>query len=237
MSKFLSILTAIALCGAVQMAHAQEQERGRITVTAEGQVSAVPDMAVITLGAQSEAESAAEAMNEASRITAAILDRLASLDVAARDIKTSDLTLDPLWNRPDETGRRRIEGYQASNRVTVRLRETGRLGDVLDAVLQDGANTLGGLQFMLSDLEPLLDEARRKAVSNARARAELYAEAAGVELGRLVSLSESGGQGPRPEMFGMARASDAGVPVAEGETELSAQVTLVFEIDAPSSDP
>ncbi|MCK0151074.1 SIMPL domain-containing protein [Marivita sp. S6314] len=210
---------------------AQAETTGHITVSGEGRVFAVPDMAVITMGASAEAKTAKAAMDETSQITSAILTQLETFEIAPRDVQTSDLSLHPVWeNRTQSNNQPRIRGYQASNRVTVRIRDLSKLGTVLDAVLTDGANQLGGLQFTLSDLDPLMNDARKAAVADARARAELYAAAAGVTLGPLVSLNETGIRAPRPEMLSMARASDAGVPVAEGETELRAGVTMVFQI-------
>ncbi|MFP7672879.1 SIMPL domain-containing protein [Marivita sp. S0852] len=207
---------------------------GQITVTGEGRVSAAPDMAVITIGASAEDKTAKVAMDKTSQVTGAILENLTQFDIAPRDVQTSDLSLRPVWdNRASGTDQPRIRAYSASNRVTVRIRNLDDLGAVLDAVLTDGANQLGGLSFTLSDPEPVLNDARIRAVADARARAELFAQAAGVELGALVSLSETGARTPRPEMFSMARASDAGVPVAQGETEIRAGVTLVYEIATP----
>lgn len=226
---FRTCLAAIALFFSLSAALADTDRR--ITVSGEGSAFAVPDMAVLTLGATAEAKTAKAAMDETSGITAAILDQLAGFDIAPRDIQTSDLWLNPVWNnRNTSQDRPQIVGYQASNRVTVRIRNLDILGTVLDAALTDGANRMGGLQFTVSDPKPLLNEARRNAVTDARERAELYADAAGVTLGALINLSENGVRMPRPEMMSMARASDAGVPVAEGETELRAGVTLVYEI-------
>jgi uncharacterized protein YggE len=226
------MLTVVLLCFGASAAFAQSE--GQITVTGEGRVSAVPDMAIITMGAVAEAKTAKEAMDETSEITRAILDRLTALEVAARDVQTSDLSLSPVWtNRAEPNGQPRIDGYQASNQVTVRIRDLAKLGTVLDAVLTDGANGLGGLQFSLSDPEPLINDARRAAVADARAKAELFAEAAGVQLGAIISLSESGGYMPRPEMMSMARSADAGVPVSAGETEIAANVAMVFAIVTP----
>jgi uncharacterized protein YggE len=231
MSLFKASLAIILL--SVGGAPAWSQSNGTITVSGEGVVSAVPDMAVITMGASAETETAKSAMDETSDITAAILQRLTEAGIDARDIQTSDLSLNPIWsNRSSSDERPRIDGYQASNRVTVRVRDLDALGSILDAVLTDGANRLGGLQFTLADPDPLMDEARRRAVADARDRAQLFAEAAGVELGALRSLSENGARMPRPEMMSMARASDGAVPVAQGEAELRAGVTLVYEIAA-----
>lgn len=232
MSKVTGFFAAIVVLVGISPLWAETT--GQITVTGEGSVFAVPDMAVITMGASAEAETAKEAMDQTSDITTAILDRLTEAGVAERDMQTSDLSLSPLWsNRSSSENRPSIDGYQASNRVTVRVRDLESLGTILDAVLTDGANELGGLEFTLSDPEPLMNDARIKAVADARARAKLLADAAGVELGALISLSETGARAPRPEMLSMARASDSVVPVAQGETELRASVTLVYEIVSP----
>lgn len=229
MSKVTGFLAALVLL--IGMSPVWAETPGQITVTGEGSVFAVPDMATVTMGASAEAETAKSAMEQTSATTAAILEQLTASGVAARDIQTSDLTLMPVWsNRGAPDTRPTIDGYQASNRVTVRVRDLAALGTLLDAVLSDGANQLGGLQFTVADPAPLLNEARIKAVADAQAKAQLFATAAGVELGALLSLSEAGSQMPRPEMFGMARMADAGVPMAQGETELRASVTLVYQI-------
>lgn len=231
MSKVTGFFTTLALV--IGMSPVWAETIGQITVTGEGSVFAVPDMALISMGASAEADTAKRAMDQTSAITSAILNQLTDTGVAERDIQTSDLNLMPLWsNRTSSENRPKIEGYQASSRVTVRVRDLDALGGILDAVLSDGANQLGGLQFLVSDPEPLLNEARVKAVADARARAELFAAAAGVQLGPLLSLNEGGAQMPRPEMMGMARMADAEVPVARGEAELRASVTLVYQIQS-----
>jgi uncharacterized protein YggE len=231
MNKTTGFLAALVLILGVTSVLAEPQ--GQITVTGEGRAFAVPDMAVITMGASAEADTAKAAMDQTSEVTSAILDQLSKAGVIARDVQTSDLNVSPFWsNRNNSDTRPTIAGYRASNRVTVRVRELDGLGGILDAVLTDGANELNGLQFMVSDPEPLMNEARVKAVADARARAELFAQAAGVELGALISLSESGARVPRPEMIGMARMADESVPLAQGETEIRASVTLVYQIQS-----
>lgn len=229
MHKTTALLVAfIALAG---MSSAWAETLGQITVTGEGSVRVVPDMAVITVGASAEADTAKSAMDETSQVTAAILERLAGSGVAERDVQTSDLSLNPLWsNRAASDQRPTIDGYQASNRVTVRVRDLEALGTLLDALLSDGANTLGGVQFTVSDPEPLLNEARVNAVADARARAELLATAADVVLGPLISLTEGGAYMPRAETIGMARMAGSAVPMAQGEVNISANVTLVYQI-------
>ena len=140
MSKVTGFFAAIVVLVGISPLWAETT--GQITVTGEGSVFAVPDMAVITMGASAEAETAKEAMDQTSDITTAILDRLTEAGVAERDMQTSDLSLSPLWsNRSSSENRPSIDGYQASNRVTVRVRDLESLGTILDAVLTDLGET------------------------------------------------------------------------------------------------
>lgn len=221
-----------ALLLALPMAALAEDAPRRLTVSGEGRVEAVPDMATIHLGVSQRAATAREALEATSAAMAAVFDRLAVAGIAPRDMQTAGLSLNPAWEHHPNNQLPRIIGYDAQNGVTVRVRDLSSLGTVLDAVVSDGANQLHGLRFGLQDPAAQIDEARRRAVAEARRKAELYAEAAGVTLGDLISLDESGGYRPRPEMMmrGAAVAMDAAVPVAEGEVSLSAQVNMVYEI-------
>ena len=227
---FTTILSLVLLLAAPLSA--QDAQQPTLTVYGEGSAQAVPDTATITLGVTAQAPDAADAMAQTSATAAAILDRLTALGVAARDVQTSDLSLNPVWSiRPgDDQKPPRIEGFEASNRVTVRVQDLASLGDVLGAVLEDGANRLGGLSFGLKDPEPIMNEARRDAVADAMARAGVYAEAAGVTLGPILSIQEGSMSAPRPEMMMSMRDSSASVPIATGETAVSATVTMVFRI-------
>lgn len=199
-----------------------------ITVTGEGVVDVAPDMATLSLGVTTQADTAAEALAANSTSLDRVLANLAAAGIEPRDIQTSNLSLNPNWTGYDSTPR--ITGYVAANIVTVRIRALDRLGVVLDTVVADGANTLNGLTFGLADPEPALNDARREAVLAARAKAELLAEAAGVTLGRIVSISEAALPSfPQP----MFRTNDAAmsVPVAGGELGMSASVTVFYEIN------
>lgn len=202
-----------------------------ITVTGTGEVSAAPDMAIVSLGVEEQADSARDAMQRASRAAGAILARLEEMGVAARDVQTSELSLSPVWSTPERDAPREITGYAARNQVTVRLRDLDALGGVLDAVLEDGANRFGGLSFTLEDPSEPMAAARAAAVRDAMSRASQLAEAAGVTLGPVQSISEHGGDAPRPMMMEAARmASDAAMPVAAGELDLRVQVGMVFAL-------
>ncbi|MCR8546698.1 SIMPL domain-containing protein [Salipiger sp. P9] len=201
----------------------------KLTVTGDGRAAAVPDMATVTLGVTAEHKEPGAAMNEASRVAGAILARLDALGIAARDRQTSDIGLQPVWTDYNSNRAREITGYVANNRLTVRVRDLARLGEVLGAVTEDGANRLSGLSFGLQEPGPVMDDARRDAVADAMAQARVLAEAAGVGLGAVLSISEAGG-GYAPEpMMEMARVSS--VPVAAGESVLTARVTMVFALE------
>lgn len=199
----------------------------RITVTGEGRVEAAPDMATVTLGVTTEGLTAAEAMDANTAALAAVLERLRAAGIADRDLQTSGLSLNPTWSNP-EGGRQRIEGFQASNMLSVRVRALNTLGEVLDAAVRDGANTLQGVTFGLADPQPVLDQARTRAVDDARRKAELLAGAAGVDLGRVLTVTEGGGYDQPVPQYRMD--AMAAVPVAAGEVSMSVAVTVVWQI-------
>lgn len=230
--RFLSaaVLSGLTLLPAVTLADNHMMAPATITVTGEGIVAAAPDLATVSLGVTTQGDTAAAAMAAASSALQAVLDRLKAAGIEERDLQTSNLSLNPNWQSGDGTTAPVIVGYVASNILSVRVRDLGKLGAVLDAVVTDGANTLNGISFGLADPDPVLDEARGEAVADARGRAEVLVGAAGARLGRIVSISESGGMMPMPApMFRMEAASDA-VPVAGGEVGMSASVTITYEI-------
>ena len=220
-------ILALALL-ALPLAPLAQAAEARIVVTGEGSVAAPPDLATISLGVTSEAATAADAMAQNSGSLARVLERLRAAGIEPRDIQTSGLSLNPNWEGETQ-GERKIGGYVASNQLTVRVRKLDGLGAVLDSAVSDGANTLNGVTFGLSDPEPALAEARRQAVAKAEAKARLLADAAGVTLGRVLEIGESGGYQPPMPVYRMDAAA-APVPMAAGEIETSAQVTLIYEI-------
>ncbi|SFD44837.1 SIMPL domain-containing protein [Roseivivax sediminis] len=230
MRGYAIVIATLAALSGPALAHDGRSHDGRLTVTGEGQAAAEPDMALVTVGVSEQADTAVAAMDAASAVADRMLSRLESLEVQPRDVQTTSLSLNPVYVDSREPGQRpRIDGYEASNNVTVRVRALDSLGDVLGALLEDGANTLGGLSFDVADPDPLLEAARRDAVQDARAKAELYAEAAGVTLGEIVTIDESGSGGGQP--MPMAEMRAASVPIAAGETGYSATVRIVYDLE------
>ena len=224
-------ILGLALCLAMASpAFAQEQPR-RVVVTGEGVVASVPDMAIVRLGVSAQKESASDAMEATSNAMTAILERLSERGVASADMQTSGLNIYPVMSNSSSSGAADgPAGYNASSMLSIRLRDINALGGVLDALIQDGVNRVDGIEFTIQDMGPILEEARKRAVADARAKAELYATAAGVTLGEVLEISESGGAAPGPMMMRAAMVLDA-VPVAIGETETRAQVTVVYGIE------
>ncbi|MEM9342919.1 MAG: SIMPL domain-containing protein [Pseudomonadota bacterium] len=212
-------------------AAAQEAER-HITVTGEGVVDARPDMATIRMGVTTEAKGAREAIDDNSRAMAGVLSRLEGLGLEERDLQTAEFSVQPKWGKSSySSGAAEIDGFIVRNILIVRVRDLERLGEVLDAVTRDGANSFDGLRFGLQNPGPSDDEARRLAAMDGKRKAQLYAEAAGVALGPLVRIDEQGGRGPGPVMMAEARmAVSEAVPVAAGEVSVSARVLMIYEI-------
>lgn len=230
MTRFLAILAvAVALPAA---APAAEDAPATLTVTGEARVSAAPDLATVRAGVETEGETAAEALSANSARAARLIEALKAAGVAAADIQTGTLRLEPRYadmqrTRPGEAPE--LVGYRVVNEVSATIRELDGIGAVLDKVVAAGANRIDAIRFGLAEDGALADEARRKAVANARQRAEVLAEAAGVRLGRVLSITDGGG-GPQPVPGIMMRAEARDVPVEPGEVSVQASVTAVWEI-------
>jgi uncharacterized protein YggE len=204
-----------------------------IQVVGEGRATAAPDLARISLGVSHQAETAGEAMDAMSAGTEAVLGRLGAEGINQADIQTGQLMLEPAYNYNTPDGNPKMIGFIATQMLDVKVREITQLGEVLDAVVQDGANRVNGVSFDVADPQAATDEARRDAVADARDRAELYAEAAGVALGDLVSISESTVYAPPMPMYDAragAAAEAAAVPIAPGQLSLVTNVTVTYAI-------
>ncbi len=227
--RILIFLFAICL-GLPSVAQAQ----GGMTVAGEARVAVVPDMASVSLGAVGRGETAAEAMNATSVAVNAILSRLESLGIAPQDIMTTQLQLSEETRWDNARNQDVFLGYIARNSVQVRVRDLERLSGLMAAVLDDGANRLQNLSFGLQNPREAENEARRRAVADAMEKAALYAEAAGVTLGDVVSLRDTAEPIVRSragaEARMMAEPVVMDVPVAAGEIEVRAEVTMVFDI-------
>jgi uncharacterized protein YggE len=203
----------------------------RLDIVAEGEVQRVPDVAVIGAGVVTQAQTAGAAMAENASRMAATIAALRKAGVADRDIQSSNISLTPQY-RYGENMPPVLTGYQASNQVNVRFRDIRRSGAILDTLVAAGANQINGPNLMIEKPEAALDEARQAAVAKARARATLYAGASGLQVFRIISISEQGYSPPPPSpVMAMSRMEkSADTPVQPGEQTLSIAVSVSFEL-------
>jgi len=206
----------------------------RLDVVATGEVNRVPDIALISAGVVTRAATATMALSQNAQQMARVVAALRRAGVAERDIQTSSINLNPEY-RYVENQTPVLTGYQASNQVSVRFRNIAESGAILDALVAQGANQINGPSLTIDKPETALDEARRDAIAKARARAELYAQATGKRVGRMLSISEGGG-GPRPyEIMQtgrmMAQAASADTKIEPGEQTLSVTINVSYELE------
>jgi uncharacterized protein YggE len=227
-----------------------------LTVTAEGRSFRTPDLAVFTAGVTTQGKTAAGALGDNSRAMTEVIAALKRAGIAERDIQTSNLSINPVYSDPNRdailaaraTGQPyvapaqptapQIVGYQATNNVSVRQRDLKNFGKVIDTLAAAGANQINGPMFQMDNAEPALNEARLDAVRAARERGELYANATGLKIVRILSITEAGGYyGPPPVAFAVAERGGGPAPpppppapVQPGELQQTANVTVLYEL-------
>src|ERR1700731_3571733 len=220
------LAAAIAATLLAAPALAETAPPAAISVTGEAIVSVAPDLAQIDGGVTSEAKTAREASDANNAAMGKVLLALKGAGIEEKDFQTSRLSLQPQSApNPSRPGPPAIVGYRASNRVTIRLRDVTKVANVIDTMVSAGANDIGGINFAMSNVSKLLDEAREQAVADARRKAEIYAKAAGVTLGAPLGISEGGLPGPMP-FRKMAAGMAASAPVAQGEETLRVTVSV-----------
>jgi len=227
-----ALVIALALIGAPALAETPADIPSAISVTGEASISVPPDLASVDAGVATDAKTAREASEANNTAMAKVLAALKAANIEAKDIQTSRLSLQPQY-APNRSGPSPIVGYRASNRVTVRIRDVSKVAGVIDTLVGAGANDIGNVNFEVSQASKLLDDAREKAVADARRKAEIYAKAAGVTLGAPLSISEGGAPQPmfRAKMVAPISAA-APTPIAQGEETLSVSVNVTWAIKA-----
>jgi uncharacterized protein YggE len=238
----IALQAALALTGALMAtaaalpAHAESADAlfraTTLNLSASGETQAAPDMATITLGVQTDAATAAGALSANAAQMTKVVAALKKAGIAERDIQTSNLSVNPQYvyeqNQPPK-----LNGYQASNQVTIQVRDLARLGQTVDATVNAGATNVGGISFGLQNPKAAEDAARLDAVKALQAKADLYARATGYHIVRLVTLGEGGGYTPAPPvpMFAMAKRMEAdSSPVSAGELKVRVDVSATYEL-------
>ena len=223
--------------GTPMTAHAQNtttavaNDATLLNISAQAEAKRVPDVALLSAGVVTQAADGNTAMRENATQMDKVMAAIKASGIAERDIQTSGINLNPQYRYADNEAPK-IIGYQASNTVSLKVRDITKLGRVLDSLAAQGANQINGPSFEIDQPEPVYDEARLAALKKAQARAETYAKALGLRVRRIVSISESNGGGFRPmPMMAMARGkAEMDTAVAPGETTLSVSLDVVFEM-------
>ena len=231
---FFFTLAILALSATPLMA---DELARTITVSGQGRAGTPPDMATIQTGVVTNAKTAVEALAANNQAMEALMKALKERNTDSKDMQTSGFSVYPEYARlpPNARGGNRqtnqIIGYRVTNNVSVKVRNLARLGEILDALVQAGSNRVSGISFGIANTRPIANEARKNAIDDARGRAELYAQATGTKVGKVISISEQSIQPPRP-MFQarMAMAESSPVPVATGEQEVTASINVMYEL-------
>jgi uncharacterized protein len=232
MRRLSVAITLALLATAPVLAQTPADFPSSVSVTGEASISVPPDIAFVDAGVATDAKTAHEASDANNVAMGKVMTALKAADIDAKDIQTSRLSLQPQY-APNRSGPSPIVGYRASNRVTVRIHDVTKVANVIDTLVGAGANDIGNVNFEVSQASKLLDDAREKAVADARRKAEIYARAAGVTLGAPLSISEEGAPQPafRAKMA-MPMAAAAPTPIAQGEETLSVSVSVTWAIKA-----
>jgi uncharacterized protein YggE len=237
MRSTIAALGLVALAGFLSIMPTSAQDTDRIppprliALTGHGEVRAEPDMAMVMIGVLTQAPSARDAVTGNNASMEKVIASLRSAGIADKDVQTANFSVNPRYDDQDN-GSPKLIGYDVSNTVTVIVRNLAKLGGVLDNVVSEGSNQINGITFDIAKRDPLEDEARKLAVADARRKAEIYAAAAGIKLGRIMSVSEGMVQPPVPVYRAAMKAADSGaVPIARGEQTLAIDVNIAWEIN------
>lgn len=204
----------------------------RIDVSATGMADVAPDRAIVSAGVVQQGRTAREAMMGNATLMTAVFDELDAAGIPKSDITTSQLSLQPQYDYRDRS-RPMIKGYEARNTVTVKSDDIEKVGPMLDALVRAGVNNINQVQFTVKDPKSALEKARMDAIREAKDKAEAMASAAGVKLGPLMSLNESGsGNMPQPVMMRAARMESdmISTPISAGDQTLSVRVNMSYGI-------
>ena len=239
----LPCLIAVAL--SVPPAQAQSTEptspaptssaRARVVVVGDGSVTVAPDYARIRSGVTTDGKTAKAASDANAKLMSAVIQALLNFGIARKDIQTAQFSIDPIYTSQSKlsgSSESKLSGYRVSNQVNVTIHQIAQVGDLLDRLIEAGATDAGNVSFLVSDRETPLDQAREAAIANAKHKAELYARASGLTLGRVAWVTESSEFQPFAPMETTVRGrlEPKRVPIESGEETITARVTVGFEV-------
>jgi hypothetical protein len=231
----VGVLIAAMVCVAAaqaQTAEPRSSARARVVVVGEGSVTVAPDHARIRSGVSTNAKTVKEASDINSKLMANIIATLVDAGVAKKDIQTSEFSIEPVYTSPTPPGGPKLSGYRVSNQVDVTIHQISQVSEILDRLVKAGATDAGNVAFLVSDREKALDQAREAAVANARHKADLYAHASGLNLGRVAWITEGSDLAPLRQrgVFEDSKLATSPAPIEPGEDTITARITVGFDI-------
>ena len=233
MTRFALPLLAASFLAVPAAAEVQVTNDGPVVeLTVNESVEAEPDLVTVSAGVTTQARTAVEAMRANATQMSAVVERIKGLGVPERDIQTVGVSLGAQYDYNQTTQRQVFRGYQASNRVSVKLRDIPRTGEVLDALVAAGATDLGGPDWSIDDDTAARAQARKQALETAHGQALEYARAAGYADIRLLQISETiASQPPMPFLRAVrAEVADASTKVQPGMVQAGVSVRVVYEM-------
>jgi len=236
----LALLVGAAASGGVGRSVAAQEatpvagtETSKVAVNGEGLVTVTPDTATVTVGVDITQETLGEAQRLADEQMAEVIDALTAAGIAEADIQTVNYSVSVLRNYDEASGAQgETTGYQVSNQVNVKIRDIDQVGPILDTVVGEGANSIYGISFYVDDPSRAISQARELAVQDAKTKADELAAAAGMAVGRILTLNESSPGSPSPVAYAEDAAQRAGgsAPIQVGSTEVRVDVQVTYEL-------
>jgi uncharacterized protein len=230
----LAFLAAAAPAASqVALADDKEPQKRTISMSGRGEIKSAPDMVTVSAGVEIQAPAAKDALAKNTAAMTRVVEALKSEGIDAKDIQTTNFSVSPRYEDQDDDKRPpRLVGYSVFNSVYVTMHDTAKLGGVLDQLVSAGSNSIGGISFSIDKPEELENEARKLAMADAIAKAKLYAEAAGAELGPVQTITEQGGYVPYayPAAPRMEASAAKQVPIEPGTQSVNIDVQVTWEL-------
>jgi hypothetical protein len=221
-------------CETQESSGANGSQQTGVWVSGTGKVTAVPDVAIFSLGVEAQEKTVKEAQSEAAAAMAAVVAALKANGVADKDIQTQGYNISPVTKWVEDTNEQITIGYKVSNMVTAKIRDISKAGTIIDAVAEAGGNLtrINSISFTVDDPTAYYNQAREKAMQDANAKAEQMATLAGITLGKPTYISESGGYIPTPYYLkDYAEGGSASTPISPGELDITLSVQVAYAIE------
>jgi uncharacterized protein YggE len=225
----LTVALSIAAVQA-QTAEQKPQVDGRVVVIGEGSITVSPNYAQITSGVTTDAKTVKEASDANTKLMNAVMQALLDFGIVQKDIQTSRFSIEPIYTSQSSSAPAKLSGFRVSNQVQAKVREISQVGEILDRMIKAGATDVGNIAFLVSEPQRAIDQAREDALADARRKAELYARAAGIRLGRVAWITETSNYMPVGPTSILAQRQEKPVLIEPGEQTLRANITVGFDI-------